>query len=135
MVRYKSSQTGGPFELLCHWADEGCNGSSASRLKREREAREREERQKKAEERARLRRDEEQHLNVLEGQVANWHKSQIIRQFVDAVRESVLKKNGSIEPDGELDKWISWAIQQADRFDPLVKSPPSILDEPEPSEW
>ena len=67
--------------------------------------------------------------------MANWHKSQIIRQFVDAVRESVLKKNGSIEPDGELDKWISWAIQQADRFDPLVKSPPSILDEPEPSEW
>jgi hypothetical protein len=110
-------------------------GLRASRLKREREAREREERQKKAEERARLRRAEEQRLNVLESQVANWHKSQIIRQFVDAVRESVLKKNGSIEPDSELDKWISWTIQQADHFDPLVKSPPSILDEPEPSEW
>jgi hypothetical protein len=29
----------------------------------------------------------------------------------------------------ELDEWLLWAEQQADRLDPLTESPPSILDE------
>ncbi len=28
----------------------------------------------------------------------------------------------------ELAEWIAWATSQADRLDPLAKSPPSILD-------
>jgi hypothetical protein len=31
-----------------------------------------------------------------------------------------------------MDQWISWALDQADRYDPLAKSPPSVLDEPSP---
>jgi len=30
-------------------------------------------------------------------------------------------------------KWIKWALDQADRCDPLKKSPPSILDNPRPT--
>ena len=35
--------------------------------------------------------------------------------------------------ESEFGKWLIWARAQADRLDPLVKSPPSILDtEPAP---
>jgi hypothetical protein len=32
-------------------------------------------------------------------------------------------------PGGKLDDWITWACAQADRLDPMVPSPPSVLDE------
>jgi len=107
----------------------------AKRLDREKEEREREERRRKIEETKRLRREEEQRLKILDQQVSNWHQNQRIRQYVEAFREAALNKHGTIEPGSDIDKWITWAIQQADRLDPLVKSPPSILDEPEPSWW
>lgn len=105
------------------------------RMQREKEEREREERRKKIEEHRRLRQEETERLKVLEDQVSNWDKSQRIRQFIEAAREAALKKNGSIEPGSELDQWIAWVKKQADRFDPLVESPPSIPDEPEPRWW
>lgn len=105
------------------------------RLEREKEEREREERRRKIEEIKRLRREEEQRLKILDQQVSNWHQSQTIRRYIEAFREAALRKYGTIEPGSDIDKWITWAIQQADRFDPLVKNPPSILDEPEPSWW
>jgi hypothetical protein len=107
----------------------------AKRLEREKEEREREERRRKIEEAKRLRREEEQKLKILDQHVSNWHQSQRIRQYVEAFREAALRKHGTIDPGSDIDKWITWAIQQADRVDPLVKSPPSILDEPEPSWW
>jgi hypothetical protein len=30
----------------------------------------------------------------------------------------VLKKKGAVEPGSESEKWIVWANNQADRFDP-----------------
>ncbi len=107
----------------------------ACRLEREKEEREREERRRKIEEIKKLRREEEQRLKILDQQVSNWHQSLRIRQYVEALREAALSKHGTIELGSDVDKWITWAIQQADRLDPLVKSPPSILDEPEPSLW
>lgn len=61
--------------------------------------------------------------------MAGWHKSQQIRAYVEAVRAAALDGHGEIGPEVDLDEWIHWAIRQADRFDPLVESPPSILDE------
>ncbi len=105
----------------------------AYRLEREKQEREREERRQKIEEIKRLRREEEQRFKILGQQVSNWHQSLRIRQYVEAFREAALRKHGTIELGTDVDKWITWAIRQADRLDPLVKSPPSILDEPEPS--
>jgi hypothetical protein len=106
----------------------------ASRLEREREAREREERRRIAEEEERRRRQEEQRFKILDEQVANWHKSQNIRQYVEAVRKIAIWKYGSIEPGSKLDKWVTWAIRQANKLDPLIMSLSSMSDKPE-SSW
>lgn len=50
--------------------------------------------------------------------------------YVEAVRQwGAEKHGGEIKAGSELERWIIWALQQADRIDPLVDSPPSILDE------
>jgi len=100
----------------------------ASRLEWEREAREMEERRRIAEEEERRRRQEEQRFKILEEQVANWHKSQNIRQYVEAVRRMAIWKFGSIKPGSNLHKWIKWATRQANRLDPLIMSFPFIQD-------
>lgn len=49
--------------------------------------------------------------------------------YVEAVRSAAIQRLGKIQPGSELEQWLSWATQHADRIDPLVESPPSILDE------
>lgn len=105
----------------------------ACRLERERREREWEEQRRKGEEEEQLRREEERRLKILDEQVSNWHKSQKIRQFVEAVKKMALWKHGSIEPGSRLDKWITWAIRQANKLDPLIMSFSSMSDKPEPS--
>lgn len=100
----------------------------AERIERDRREREWQERENKRVELARLRREEEERVQALEKEASAWNKSQQIRAYLKAVREVALQKNGEIEPGSELDKWLTWASQQADRLDPLVESPPSILD-------
>lgn len=100
----------------------------ARRLEREREERERIEKQRRAEEQARLRYQEERRLKKLMEQVTNWHESQKIRQYIEAVQALALWKYGSIEPGCEIDKWISWATRQANRLDPLLKNGPCVID-------
>ena len=103
----------------------------ADRAERERREREWEEERRYREERARLCREEQARVEALEKDVGNWHKSQQIRAYVGAVRKDAIKKHGKITPGSELDEWLMWANQQANRFDPLTESPPSILDEPD----
>ncbi len=105
----------------------------ASRLEREREAREREERRRIAEEEERRRRQEEQRFKILEEQVANWHRSQKIRRYVEAVQKLAMWKYNSIEPGSSLDAWIKWATRQANRLDPLIMSFSSMSEKPEHS--
>jgi hypothetical protein len=101
----------------------------AERQRREKQEREWEEQRRRREERAARYQEEKARLERLERDAEAWHKSQMIRTYVKAVREDALKKQGSIAPGSELDQWLAWANQQADRFDPLVESPPSVLDE------
>lgn len=80
-------------------------------------------------------RDEQAKIDKLHKEASEWQKSQQLRAYIEAVRQAALKKDGKIDPDSELDEWINWAHQQADRLDPLVESPHSILDEKVPSFW
>jgi hypothetical protein len=107
----------------------------ARRIQREKDDLEREERRRKTEERVNLRRQEENRVKKLEEQTSCWMRAQNIRQFVSAYKEMVVRKKGALEPGSEFEKWIVWANSQADRFDPLVESPPSILDEKEEGWW
>lgn len=73
--------------------------------------------------------EEEERLRALDSEVDAWLRSQRIRQYVEAVRASAIRNGADVSTDIELGRWIAWATAHADRLDPLVKSPPSILDE------
>jgi hypothetical protein len=87
------------------------------RRKEERLAREQ---QRRAELRARIE-AERKAINKLEEDARDWRQAEEIRAFV-AARSRAAPTEKS---------WTAWALQQADRIDPLRESPASILDTPE----
>jgi len=99
------------------------------RLERERREREWQEEMRRREESARLRREEEARVKALEENAASWKRSQEIRAYIQAVKEAAVRQQGQIPAGSGLEKWLKWASDQADRLDPLVKRPPSILEE------
>ena len=100
-----------------------------TRLRREREEREREERRRIREEKARRYKEEKERFQALEQEVESWQKSQRLRVYIEAVQRDALKRHDAIDPDSETGQWIAWATSHADRLDPLVERPTSILDE------
>lgn len=58
-----------------------------------------------------------------------WQQSRLIRQYLSAICDFLLERDGAIAIDGEAAAYLRWAHQQADRRDPLRVSPPSVLDE------
>ena len=48
-------------------------------------------------------------------------------------QDAFVTRYGSLEPGSKQVEWLEWATRHADRADPLVESPPSILDEK--SKW
>ena len=75
----------------------------------------------------RLRREEEERIKSLENQIEAWYRSRQIREYLQAVKRTAIQKYGRIEPSSELDKWLTWAKQHADRVDPLVEVPLPVL--------
>jgi len=57
---------------------------------------------------------EKRRIEELELQARLWNKANLIRSFVEAVREG-----GMEDPE-----WNRWAINHADGIDPLKESPP-----------
>jgi len=109
-------------------------------LEQEREEQRRVEAQQKAEdaklrtEKRELQKAEQSRLELLLKQVENWQKSNDIRQFVQAVEKANKELGMPIDLYSELGQWLEFAAVQADRFDPMITSPPSILDEEIPDE-
>ncbi len=101
----------------------------AERLERERWKRERQEKERQREEMARLRKEEEERLQSLDKQIMGWHKSQQIRAYIEAVRQTAIRKQQQIAEGSQLDQWLTWAHQQADHLDPLAERPSSDLNE------
>lgn len=86
---------------------------------------------RRANERAQLARrfkEEEEMVRALRWATADWVRAQQIREFILAVRDTSVREGQSVEPDTPMGDWIVWALQQADRLDPLTESPRSILD-------
>jgi hypothetical protein len=75
-----------------------------------------------------LQEQERARLAQLLKDVEAWHQSQKIRAYADAIRTHA-EKNEVSDSGQELMEWVSWVSQQADRIDPLCKSPYSVLDE------
>lgn len=82
------------------------------------------ERQKLAE----LIREEEKKVSTLDSWVTNWVQARKYREFISALAE-VWKADGKdLSSETDQGKKLIWMRQQADRLDPLVESPASILD-------
>ena len=78
------------------------------------------EEQHKRDELERLSELEQERINKLEKEAMNWHRSKIIRSYVEAATAAHIQKNGKVEPGSEFDKWRTWASQQADHLVPLI---------------
>jgi hypothetical protein len=109
----------------------------ADRERKERAAQEEAARRKRLEaalaEQRRLREElanEQAQVERLRDQAARWRESEDLRRFVEHAREIGALAELGIEGHA-LTEWSVWALQQADRLDPFVLSPASILDEAE----
>jgi hypothetical protein len=67
-------------------------------------------------------------VQLLLDQSLRWRKSQDLRLLVQAARERGRFEESQLEGQA-LEDWARWALQQADRLDPLAASPPSIIDD------
>ena len=54
----------------------------------------------------------------------NWHLSQQLREYIDAIKHKSIPKNN----DTNTKDWIEWATTHANRLDPTIPSQNSILD-------
>ena len=105
----------------------------ARTIERERKAEEKREWERQRDEKIILIKEEEARIKKLEKDAMNWNKSRQIREYLVTLKKDTINKQSERGGDSDLEKWFKWAEQQADRLDPLVKSPPSILDEKEKS--
>jgi len=71
---------------------------------------------------------EEARIQRLENRAENWHRARRIRQYVLAFVDWKAKQKKALGPKTALGKWAIWALQQADRIDPVGDKAPSILD-------
>ncbi len=89
------------------------------------------EERKRAQERFALREQiesEEKKVQELESWVANWASAQQMREFIAALEKLWKEKGHDLSTNTTKGERISWMRSQADRLDPLVESPKSILD-------
>ncbi len=105
---------------------EALKKAEAEKLQRQQAA----EREKKREEQKR----EQRKLDGLLSQASNLKQSREIREFIAYVRQVHESKGTSIDVESELGMYLSWAEVQADRLDPTINSPKTILDEVVPDE-
>ena len=90
-----------------------------------------------AAERAKKREEQKQEQQKLQGllaQASDLKHSREIREFIIYVRQAHESQGTRIDVDSELGKYLAWAELQADRLDPAINSPKTILDEVIPDE-
>lgn len=91
----------------------------AEHMEKERQRRLAEEERYRREEAERRRKEEEARIQTLIKEAEAWEKSRQIRAYIKAVKERAIEKYGQIASGSKIEQWLTWAEQQADRFDPL----------------
>ena len=89
---------------------------------------ERREKERQRIELSELVREEEKRVQELSSWVDGWIRAKHMREFVSVVEKVWKAENADLSPDAPKGKRIAWMKQQADRMDPTVASPPSVLD-------
>jgi hypothetical protein len=77
---------------------------------------------------AELIREEEKKVSNFDTWVTNWLRARHYREFIVALEQSWKEAGKNLSPEADHGKRLVWMRQQADRLDPLVESPGSILD-------
>lgn len=67
--------------------------------------------------------EEGRRLQELEDAAAKWRRSQRLRTYIEAVRRQAATNPGLMGTEKELQGWLRWASDQADRIDPLTEEP------------
>ena len=73
-------------------------------------------------------RQEEEKVSDLETWVAMWARAQQMREFITALEKAWAGEGHDLSPGAPKGQRIIWMKQQADRLDPMLTNPPSILD-------
>jgi hypothetical protein len=73
-------------------------------------------------------REEGKWVQDLAGWVDAWVRARQMREFIAELERIWKAENVDLSPDAPKGKRITWMKEQADRMDPTVPSPPSILD-------
>jgi hypothetical protein len=71
---------------------------------------------------------EELRVRRLEEAASDWIRARHIREYVMAVVRSKMEQGHKLVSGSSLTRWVLWAMDQADRLDPLAASPSSVLD-------
>ena len=71
---------------------------------------------------------EQARVDALIAESERWEKSNRLRDYIKAKMARAEAQGKDVGPNSAAGKWRKWALDQADRLDPLKKSPPSILD-------
>jgi hypothetical protein len=90
-----------------------------------------EEKERKRKEMIELIKLEEKKLDELFKNVELWHKSEIIKNYIQEYKKKYLLNSLNEDKSKEIIEYFDWALKQADRIDPFKESPYSILDEKE----
>lgn len=69
-------------------------------------------------------RQEQREFDELTNQVKRWEMARRIRRYVRAAQRARMELGLPTPPDCEADKWFRWALNSADRIDPLVEVDP-----------
>jgi hypothetical protein len=106
--------------------------AAAGTIRQQRLEREEEHRRRRAEEEARMkqeevRREEARRLTELIQLVNHWQQAVDIRAYVKAVRAAVREGVVTIE-NGKLDEWAKWALERANKIDPLASGRPFNIE-------
>lgn len=80
-------------------------------------------------------RAEQARVDRLVAEATTWDTRERIRNYVRARLEKLKASGVDVSDDSKTARWAVWAMKQADRLDPIVKSTPSILDEKPETFW
>jgi len=107
----------------------------AERIRHEKEERERKEQQRRNEILRRQIEQEQKRLDHFNEQAKAWQEAQQLRAYVQAVRSAGYYSIGSITGGLNINDWYALALEQANRLDPTITSPPSVLDYKDQFYW
>jgi hypothetical protein len=115
-------------ELVIRWVEEAGRlriarrQAEEKRRRREEEERVRREReaelQRRRQELHEKQRAEQAHVDHLLSEATVWRQSQTLHAYIREVERLALERSGTIAPESDLEVWLHWAHQLADRLDP-----------------